>query len=109
RPLLAERPQVDACALRGFVERRLHFTVRGGQLGQHADRLRALAREDEGKVGMGGAHANLFSNESNGQKPPITPTLFPAAPERGNVCGAAFRFSDFRFPALSTAAAPRPR
>ncbi len=57
RAALRQRPQVDAGTGRGFLEGRLHAGMQFREFGQHPDRLRALAGEDQGELCGGFAHA----------------------------------------------------
>ena len=47
RAILAQCPQINPNALSRLVKRRTHHGVGGSQLGQHANRLGALAGENK--------------------------------------------------------------
>jgi len=65
RTALRQRPQVDTGAVGGFREGLADLRVQLGQFGQHAQRLRALAREHECEIGIG--HAIIRLQKSNGE------------------------------------------
>ena len=65
RTTLRQRPQVDTGAIGGFREGRADLRVQLGQFGEHAQRLRALAREHECEIGIG--HAIIRLQKSNGE------------------------------------------
>ena len=53
---LRQCPKVGAGTCRGFLEGGLHAGMQFRELGQHADRLRTLAREDQGELCGGSGH-----------------------------------------------------
>jgi len=57
-PALRQRPQVDASTFGGFGERLAHERMQFGQLGQHTDGLRPLARENESE--LRGSHSDTL-------------------------------------------------
>jgi hypothetical protein len=65
RAALRERPQVHAGSVGGFGEGFTDLRVQFRELGQHAQRLRALAGEHECESGIG--HAGVRLQKSNGE------------------------------------------
>ncbi len=50
RAFLGQRPEIRAGAFAGFRERRAHDRFARSEVGEHAERLRALSGEDESEV-----------------------------------------------------------